>query len=217
MQIKGSETFIRYSVAVGILDKINNKAVQFMSSYISPRKPFGLEGNIIKTSIYKETDKDMNDPIKCYGKAKAIGYIERSEIKSHQEMIDVWKVYMPYANNIGTELNDDNQNTFVGEPNSVCTETFIVAGATLNLNQNSATNLSMYLRTKFARLLLSLAKCSQHGTSKTYCYVPMQDFSSQSDIDWSKSVSDIDQQLYRKYGLSEEEIAFVERMIKPME
>lgn len=217
MQIKGSETFIRYSMAVGILEKINNKAAQFMSSYISPRKPFGLEGNIIKTSIYKETDIEMNDPIKCYGKAKAVGYIERSKIKSHQEMIDVWKVYMPYANNIGTELNDDNQNTFVGEPNSVCTETFIVAGATLNLNQNSATNLSMYLRTKFARLLLSLAKCSQHGTSKTYCYVPMQDFSSQSDIDWSKSVSDIDQQLYRKYGLSEEEMEFVESMIKPME
>lgn len=217
MHIEGSETFIRYSVAVGILDKINSKSVRFMTSYISPRKPFGLEGNIIKTSVYKETNKGMNEPVKCYGKAKAIGYIEKSEITSHPEMIDVWKVYMPYANNIGTELNDDNQNTFVGEPNSVCTETFIVAGATLDLDKVSSTNLALYLRTKFARFLLSLAKCSQHGTSKTYCYVPVQDFTSQSDIDWNKSIADIDKQLYRKYGLSEEEMEFVESMIKPME
>lgn len=114
-------------------------------------------------------------------------------------------------------MNDDNQNTFVGEPNSVCTETFIVAGATLDLDKVSSTNLALYLRTKFARFLLSLAKCSQHGTSKTYCYVPVQDFTSQSDIDWNKSIADIDKQLYRKYGLSEEEMEFVESMIKPME
>lgn len=173
--------------------------------------------SLIKTSLYKKTNKGMNEPIKCYSKAKSVGYIEKSEITSHQEMIDVWKVYMPYANNIGTELNDDNQNTFVGEPNSVCTETFIVAGATLNLDKDSSTNLALYLRTKFARFLLSLVKCSQHGTSKTYCYVPLQDFTANSDIDWNKNIADIDKQLYTKYGFTDEEIEFVESMIKPME
>ena len=74
-----------------------------------------------------------------------------------------------------------------------------------------------YIKTKFSRTMLGILKVTQNNPRETWKYVPMQDFSSQSDIDWSKSVSDIDQQLYRKYGLSEEEIAFVERMIKPME
>jgi hypothetical protein len=62
----------------------------------------------------------------------------------------------------------------------------------------------------------SLTKISQHGTSKTYKFVPLQDFTSKSDIDWSKSIEEINQQLYKKYKLSKEEIEFVEKMIKPM-
>ena len=114
---------------------------------------------------------------------------------------------MPYANNIGTELNDDNQNTFVVAPKSICTETFLIAGMDMDLDEASATNLSNYLRTRFARFLLSMAKISQHGTSKTYRFVPVQDFSRA----WT------DEDLYAKYGLTKEEIAFIESMIKPME
>ena len=77
----------------------------------------------------------------------------------------------------------------------------------MNLDETMANNLSSYLRTKFARFLLSLAKISQHGTGKTYQFVPVQDFSSA----WT------DEELYAKYGLIEEEIAFIESMIKPME
>jgi hypothetical protein len=62
----------------------------------------------------------------------------------------------------------------------------------------------------------SLAKASQDATSKTYKFVPLQDFTEKSDLDWSKSVAEIDQQLYAKYGLNAEEIAFIEKMIKPM-
>lgn len=62
----------------------------------------------------------------------------------------------------------------------------------------------------------SLAKASQHATSKTYRFVPLQDFTEQSDIDWSRSIEEIDQQLYVKYGLSQDEIAFIESKIKPM-
>ena len=104
-------------------------------------------------------------------------------------------------------MNDDNQNSFVGAPNTICTETFLVVGANLNLDREQADNLSNYLRTKFARYLLSLAKVSQHGTAKTYRFVPVQDF--------SKSWTDTD--LYAKYNLTEEEISFIESMIKPME
>jgi hypothetical protein len=77
--------------------------------------------------------------------------------------------------------------------------------------------LSRYFSTKFARFLHSLAKSNQNGTSKTYKFVPLQDFTESSDIDWSKTIPEIDQQLYAKYGLTEEEIGFIESMIKPME
>ena len=114
---------------------------------------------------------------------------------------------MPYENNIGTELNDDNQNTFIGEPESVCTETFLMAGHDLYLNEKMCRHLADYLRTKFARFLLSLAKISQHGTAKTYRFVPVQDFREE----WT------DERLYAKYGLTEEEIAYIEKSIKRMD
>ena len=149
----------------------------------------------------------MKNPVKCYGKAGAVGFVEKADVKSHSSWINSWKVYMPYANNIGTELNDDNQNTFVGEPNSVCTETFILIGADLELTKETANNLSMYMRTRFARFLLSLSKSSQHATAKAYQFVPIQDF----NTSWE------DSKLYEKYGLTQEEIEFIEATIKPMD
>lgn len=208
LRYKDLDIFIRNSAAISILNKvIADETVDTMERHISPRRPFGLDGNFIKTADFKKEVTGMTDPVKCYGKAKTVGYVERSNIPSHTEWIDKWKVFMPYANNIGTELNDDNQNTFVVAPKSICTETFLIAGMDLELDETSATNLSNYLRTRFARFLLSMAKISQHGTSKTYRFVPTQDFSSA----WT------DEELYAKYGLAEEEIAFIESMIKPME
>ena len=90
------------------------------------------------------------------------------------------------------------------EPESICTETFLFIGIDLNLNDISAANLSTYMRTRFARFLHSLAKISQHGTAKTYAFIPVQDFTPQSDIDWTQSVPNIDRQLYAKYGLDEQ-------------
>ena len=74
-----------------------------------------------------------------------------------------------------------------------------------------------YIATKFQRFLLLQALISIRITKDSFIFVPLQDFTANSDIDWSKSIADIDRQLYAKYGLSEEEIAFIEKMIKPME
>ena len=74
-----------------------------------------------------------------------------------------------------------------------------------------------YIATKFQRFLLLQALTSIHITKDSFIFVPLQDFTANSDIDWSKSIAEIDKQLYAKYGLSEEEIAFIEKMIKPME
>lgn len=208
LRYKDLDIFIRNSAAISILNKvIVDETVDTVEHHISPRRPFGLDGNFIKTADFKIEATGMVDPIKCYGKAKTVGYVERSKVPSHTEWIDKWKVFMPYANNIGTELNDDNQNTFVVAPNSICTETFLIAGMDMDLDETSARNLSNYLRTRFARFLLSMAKISQHGTSKTYRFVPSLDFTKA----WS------DEELYTKYRLNEEEIAFIESMIKPME
>lgn len=202
------DIFVRDSQAINILNKVVN-AIHFqsISTIISARKPFGFESQIIKTSIFHDTRDNMDIPILCYGKAARIGYIELSEIHSHLEWIDKWKVYVPESNNIGTELNDDNQNSFVGAPGTICTETYLVVGTELDLTQEKASNLSNYLRTRFARFLLSLAKISQHGTGKTYRFIPLQDFSKS----WT------DEELYTRYGLTAEETDFIESKIKPME
>ena len=202
------DIFVRYSNALNIIKKVSlSDTFTSISNHISPRKPFGLDGNFIKTEAFHNTAVGLSLPVKCFGKAKSVGYIERSYIQSHVEWIDKWKVFMPYANNIGTELNDDNQNTFVVEPGTVCTETFLIVGADMNLTEQSASNLSLYLRSKFARFLLSQAKISQHGTAKTYMFVPTQDFSKP----WTE------EDLYAKYNLTADEIAFIEATIKPME
>lgn len=87
----------------------------------------------------------------------------------------------------------------------------------LEVDEPMANNICDYFKTRFVRFLHSMAKSSQDATSKTYRFVPLQDFTSNSDIDWNQSIPDIDRQLYTKYNLSEDEIAFIEKMIKPME
>lgn len=73
-----------------------------------------------------------------------------------------------------------------------------------------------YIKSKFCRTMLGILKVTQHNPSTKWIYVPMQSFDSTSDIDWSQSIKDIDQQLYRKYGLSDDEIEFIETHVKEM-
>ena len=212
-----SDTFIRHGIAISIVNKVSNFSnFESFTKYVSVLRPFGFRGYFTDDSRFNSTDKGLEDPVVCYGKGKKIGYVERKEILVRKEWIDRYKVYTPRANNIGTELNDDNLNTFVGEPRTICTESYLVLGANLELDNNSAENLKKYFTTRFTRFQHSLAKASQDATSKTYQFVPLQDFTSTSDIDWSQSLVDIDRQLYAKYGLSDEEVAFIEGMIKVM-
>jgi hypothetical protein len=213
-----SETFVRHNEAVSIIDKLNkNDSFKTFSDAISARRPFDIDANIVKNiTKYKRDKNEVNNPVICYGKGKQTGFLEREEIIKNIDWIDKYKVFTPRANNIGTELNDDNLNSFIGEPGTICTESYIVVGANLSLDKVSASHLSKYLTTRFVRFMHSLAKASQDATSKTYKFVPLQDFTVKSDIDWSKTIVEIDQQLYAKYNLLQEEIGFIESMIKPM-
>ena len=206
-KIRGMDIFLRNSKAIGLLDKvIPDESVPTMQAHISAAKAFGFRTFFISDSKFRPSADGVMDPIKCYGRGGKIGYVERNEVISHAEWIDRWKVFIPESNNIGTELNDDNQNSFVGAPREVCTESYLCVGADLNLTETTANNLSQYLKTKFARFFLSLVKASQHGTAKMYRFVPLVDLSD----NWT------DEKLYKKYHLTQEEISLIENSIKPM-
>lgn len=208
LKYKDLNIFIRYGEALSILTKVMDQSKdKMLMDYVSPRKPFGLTTDFVKTNQFHTSKTGVKLPVDCYGKGKTKGFVSKYDIPMHKEWIDRWKVMVPRANNIGTELNDDNLNSFVVGDNTVCTESYIVIGADMNLNETTATHLADYLQTRFVRFLHSLAKSSQDATAKTYRFVPMQDFSEK----WT------DEKLYQKYSFSSEEISFIERTIKPMD
>ena len=208
LRIKGANILIRYDIGVSIINKIFiDDSVASMSEHVSAAKAFGLRTFFINDDRFHIKKDGLSNPVKCFGRGGVVGYVEKSDVVAHQDWIQKWKVYIPEANNIGTELNDDNQNAFVGRPGTVCTETFLVVGAELSLTEASSANLVQYLKTRFARFLVSLAKSSQHGTSKTFRFVPLLDFTEP----WT------DKKLYAKYGITKSEQKFIESMIKPME
>lgn len=212
-----SGIFMRDSKGVHIVERILSRSDFVpLSSHISARKPFGLDGNIVDDPEYCSSTSSASRHVFCFGKAKQNGYLPVERVVKNREWINSWKVMMPYANNIGTELSDDNQNAFVAEPGSVCSETFLVAGYDLGLNQDKADRLVRYLKTKFARFLLSQAKISQHGTKQTYRFVPTPDLSANSPIDWSRSDLEIDAQLFDYYEFSEDERKHVRSSIRDM-
>lgn len=201
------DMFIRNYEAISIIEKVKAKDFNSIAHHISARKPFGFATDFIKDASFKTSPETLNSPVLCYGKGMCVGYVERNQIKTHQDWIDKWKVLIPRANNIGTELNDDNLNSFICAPGEVTTESYLVVGADLNLDEKKCLNIKCYLSTKFARFMHSMAKSSQDATSKTFIFVPIQDFSKP----WT------DEELYNKYELDIFEREYIESMIKPME
>lgn len=160
------------------------------------------------------------DPNK--GFAKIIGLINNKRIVKFfndaylnpPENFKKYKVFVPASNGSGA-LGETLSNPIIGTPMMGHTETFISLGNFDSVVE--ASNLLKYLHTKFARLMLGVNKVTQgNKTKETWAAVPMQDFNSNSDIDWSASVNEIDKILYKKYNLTKEEIEYIESNIKPM-
>ena len=103
----------------------------------------------------------------------------------------------------------------IGEPVIGYTQTFLGIGAFDTRKEAEAA--FKYVKSKYARVMLGILKVTQHNQKGTWKYVPWQDFTPNSDIDWSRSVAEIDRQLYKKYGLSKEEIEFIETKVRAME
>lgn len=224
MLIDGVDIFIRDSIGLKIIEKIKTKSNnKYLNEIVSARKPFGIESNFNKTKEFKfsinETKystEELKDYVICYAKGWQKGYIKKELVKIREEYINCYKVFVPRANNIGTELSDDNLNARVGYPMEICTESYIMIGHNLQLNESNAGNMSKYLMTKFSRFMHSLAKASQDASSKTYRFIPIQDFTEHSDIDWLQSLDEIDEQLFNKYNLLDKEREHIKTSIKGM-
>ena len=141
-------------------------------------------------------------------------YIDKELMDLEHENLMKWKVIVPRANGKGV-LGEILSSPIILEPNQGYTQTFIGIGA-FDTNYE-ADSLLKYIKSKFLRTMLSILKIDQHNERDTWAKIPLQDFTDKSDINWSVSIANIDKQLYKKYGLSEEEIAFIENNVKEME
>ncbi|RLA79204.1 MAG: restriction endonuclease [Epsilonproteobacteria bacterium] len=196
---KDTDIFIRYNQAISILRKVRNKNEELFNKLISARKPFGLSSN-----FKAKTNKEEND-IKVF-QNKSIGYTTIDKIIQNQNWINKYKIYISYAYGAGESYPHQILNKpFLGNLNTCCTETYLLIGSFES--KEEAINVISYISTRFLRFLVLLNKPTQHATSKVYKFVPMQDFNES----WT------DEKLYKKYGLDEEEIKFIESMIRPME
>ncbi len=159
-----------------------------------------------------EKPNDGNEYFQIIGNDRIYKFVRRDY------MIDIpqfhtYKVFIPAANGSGA-IGEKLSTPLVGLPLVGCTQTFITLGAFTTCTE--AGNALKFVKTKFARALLGVLKVTQHNPPATWACVPMQDFTDNSDIDWSRSVHRIDIQLYRKYKLSPEEIIFIEEKVKDM-
>ena len=190
------------------LDLTNN-----FSGLVSPKHFF--DNSELLTSNWKGYKEEKDDiyHIKYYVSKSfndvPFGWIKSSDLPKNQKTKDLNKVFIPAAGGSGTDAQVLGL-PFYGEPNSVCSQTYLVIGydpEKHNFTKQECENIISYIKTRFFRYLVSIKKKTQNGPRGVYQFVPLQDFSKP----WT------DEELYKKYNLSKDEIAFIESMIKPME
>ena len=179
---------------------------------------FDLKTNVLEklTEIFTiDQPSDGNEYIRILGRVegkRTYRFVRRDYITKVKNL-DKYKVFLAKANGSGA-LGEVMSTPLIGEPLIGSTESFLSIGSFETLQEAKATE--KYIKTKFARCLLGVLKTTQDITPDKWAYVPLQDFSPSSDIDWSRSIHDIDLQLYCKYGLDEKEIEFIETHVKEM-
>ena len=188
---------VRRNEAVPILEKVRAKGETTLDARVSSGKPFGL-----RTFFHGKPDKrGLKKPVKLFGSQK-VSYVERKDVPSNPEWIDEWKVLMTAVQ--GTSAAVETKflsKPIVAEPGTACTETYVVAGHFAA--EAEASNFAKYLRSRFVRFLVSLRKATQHATRDVYAFVPDPPLNQE----WS------DTKLYRRYGLTKNEIAFIESQV----
>lgn len=187
-------------------------------SKLSKGHPYDMASNIFQRLpeiFFDDLPKDGNEYVKILGREgnrRIYKYIRREYVNDVANLM-FYKVYVPQAAGSGV-FGEAMGQPVVEAPRTAATETFISIGKFDTITEAKA--LEKYIKTKFLRAMLSVLKVTQNGNRGVWKMIPLQDFSPSSDIDWSQSIADIDQQLYAKYGLSAEEIAFIESHVKEM-
>lgn len=191
------DILVRRNEAVPILEKVRLNGEPTLDARVSSRKPFGLATNFRG----KPSKAGMKKPVKLFENQR-IGWIERKEIPTNLEWVDQWKVLMTRVQ--GTSAAVETKflsKPIIAEPGTACTETYLVAGHFDN--EKEATCYATYLRTRFVRFLVSLRKPTQDAARSVYAFVP--------DLPLNQEWTDA--KLYKRYGLSTKEIAFIESVV----
>ena len=197
---KGMDTFVRYNEAISILNKVFKCKEKPFSDLVSVQTPFGFI-----SSFKNYENQPFNGAVKLYAQNKIV-YVKKEQIEKGQDLIDKHKIYISKSYNAGENFPHQIINKpFKGERNSCCTQTYIAIGPFKS--EKETENAITYMSTKFFRFFVMLKKISQDAMRGVYSITPIQDFSEP----WT------DEKLYKKYGLTEEEIAFIESMIRPMD
>lgn len=210
LQEKGADTFIRYNDAISIHRKVRAKNENSFSNFVSANDPFGFDvrqENSLKRIKPKFALKYFNGSVAFYyngWKREGLGYIETVSVRKHIDWLDKYKILVPKAIGSG-DVKADWIKPIIPVLNSCCSETYIVIGPFDS--EEIVKNVIGYINTKFFHLLVSLKKNTQEARRNVYEFVPIQDFSEP----WT------DEKLYKKYGLTQDEIEFIESMIRPME
>ena len=191
------DVLVRRNEAVPILDKIRAKKEPTLDQRVSSGKPFGF-----RTFFHGKSDsKNLKKPVKLFGSQK-ISWIERKDVTVNPEWIDEWKVLMTAVQGTSAAIETKFlSKPIIAEPRTACTETYLVAGHFED--EGTADNYAKYLRTRFVRFLVSLRKATQHATRDVYSFVPDLPL----DKEWT------DAKLYKRYGLTKNEIAFIESQV----
>lgn len=216
---KKAGVVIRSPRAYSIIERIEKEEGRYysdtsknFSGLVSP-KHFFDDSELLTSNWHDYKDKQSSEySIKYYlnlNRERTFRWISPSQLPKNKATKDLHKVFIPAAGGSG---NDDIilGKPFYGEPNSVCSQTFLVIGYDPSmpaLSKKNCDSIISYIRTKFFRYLVSIKKKTQNGPRGVYQFVPMQNFSHP----WT------DEMLYEKYKLTSEEIAFIESMIRPME
>lgn len=210
---QGADVFIRFNEGLSILKKVvavetgQSETLLLPESkrfdrLVSSRKPFALE-----TTFKGKATKRAGDVL-IYQNG-GTGYVARNTVPSGNDLIDKWKIYVgraaPGTGNRDTYPHRILSTPFIGEPGSICSETYLCIGPLDS--KSEAESVLSYLTCRLTRLLILLHKPSQDTTRKVYTFVPTQD--------WTKQWTDVD--LYAKYGLTVSEIAFIEKIVRPMD
>lgn len=213
----------------GLADIISSQGIYRFSELALREQPLilkvqgkGTAAKIVSSSVEKlptvflaDKPADASDYIQILGRInnqRGYRWIRRDYIQP-VESLDYWKVLVPEANGTGA-IGEVLSTPVIGTPVIGHTDTFLSIGKFSS--QEEATACLKYVQSKFARCLLGTLKATQHNPAATWAHVPLQDFTAKSDINWLQPVADINHQLYAKYSLTQEEIAFIESMIKPM-